>query len=215
MTSYICMRRWLTTGHNFELLTGCDLNDGYHQQCVWHYMDVARPLVAVMAPTCAPFGPLGHRNRVTHPEAWARSYDWAAPHGRFAGHVALRQCVNNRFYFMEQPIGSTLYQEDPWPRVIFRDDALECVMDQCMVGQRNTHGELVRKRTALRANTEYLMKPFRNLQCSGDHHHGSLLGGLASSTQAWTWNFCSRVASGIVDLKRARGRMHAWPRTRP
>ena len=75
-------------------------------------------------------------------------------------------------------------------------------MDQCMVGQRNAHGELVKKATSLRANHELLLQPFRGLQCSGDHDHGSLLGGLAASTQAWTWDFCSRVASGIVKLKR-------------
>ena len=202
LTTYICIRRWLTTGHNFELLTGCDLNSSQQQHCVWSYLDIARPLVAVMAPTCAPFGPLGRANRVINPSAWKLSYDWAAPHGRFCGHVALRQARNERFYLNEQPLGSSLYQEEPWPKVLSRSDALACTFDQCMTGQRASTGLLVKKPTELRSNHPVLLQPFQDLRCSGDHEHTTLLNGRAAATQAWSWDFCSRVASGIVSLKR-------------
>ena len=96
-TSYLSIVRGLTSGHNFELLTGCDLNDTAHQEAVWHYFDVACPLVVVMGPTCAPFGRLGQQNKYLWPEAWQRAYDTAAPHGRFCGHVALRQSKNTRW----------------------------------------------------------------------------------------------------------------------
>eukprot|EP00972_Heterocapsa_arctica_P104512 15401569-Heterocapsa_arctica.AAC.1 len=68
-----------------------------------------------MAPTCSPFGPFGCLNRVLAPQGWQASYDNAAPHGRFCGHGSMRQSINGRYYLNEQPQGSTLYLEQPWP----------------------------------------------------------------------------------------------------
>ena len=69
-TSYLCIRRQMSAGHNFELVTGCDLTDSSTQTRVLSYLEVARPLVIVMGPTCGPFGPLGRWNRVINPQGW-------------------------------------------------------------------------------------------------------------------------------------------------
>ena len=74
------------------------MSDIRTQISVWGYFDVARPLVTVMVPTCSPFGPFGRLNRVMAPDGWRASYDNAAPHGRFCGHLALRQSINHRYY---------------------------------------------------------------------------------------------------------------------
>ena len=50
-TSYLCIRRQMSAGHNFELVTGCDLTDSSTQTRVLSYLEVARPLVIVMGPT--------------------------------------------------------------------------------------------------------------------------------------------------------------------
>ena len=46
-----------------------------------------RPLVAVMAPTCKPFGSWGRFNYTQHYDGWLRGYEQAAPHGRFCGKI--------------------------------------------------------------------------------------------------------------------------------
>jgi hypothetical protein len=199
-TTYLCVRRQLTSGHNFELLTGCDLNDIRTQVIVWGYFDVARPLVTVMAPTCSPFGPFGRLNRVMAPDGWRASYDNAAPHGRFCGHLALRQSINHRYYLNEQPQGSTLYQEPPWPQVRAREDSQAIVFHQCMVGQRARCGRLARKSTELVANHPKLLKHFENLKCNGRHEHADLTSGACTSCRVWTWDMCGRISQGIVDV---------------
>ena len=72
LTTYLCVRRRLQGGHCFELITGCDLTDATTQRKVIGYLDVAKPLVVVMSPICAPFGPLGARNQVLNHDAWSR-----------------------------------------------------------------------------------------------------------------------------------------------
>lgn len=81
LTTYLSHRRKLKTGANFELVTGVDLTDRNAQDMVMQYLHYTKPRVVVMAPICNPFGPLGCRNRVLHPETWEQSYQYASQVG--------------------------------------------------------------------------------------------------------------------------------------
>ena len=76
-------------------------------------LNVAGPLVVVMAPTCKPFGPRAAMIRSLTPDEWLEAYDQSAPHGRFCGHVAKRQIVDGLFFPNEQPRPSDLYYDAP------------------------------------------------------------------------------------------------------
>ena len=91
LASQIAVRRRLDTGPNFDLITQCDLTDPYHQRCTMDYITSNKVLVAVMAPACGPFGPLGVLNEKLYPEAMARAYEAAAPLAHFCGQVAQHQ----------------------------------------------------------------------------------------------------------------------------
>ena len=67
--TYLGVKRHLITGQYFDIRVACDLNAASHQQAVWHYLDVAKPLVVVMAPTCTPFCPRAALNRSINPDA--------------------------------------------------------------------------------------------------------------------------------------------------
>ena len=117
-TSRLCVCRRLNMGRSFDIVTGCDLNSASDQRAVEQYYDIAKPLVQICSPMCRPFGNLGRANRTLHPEAWERSYQQAAPHGRFVGKLALKQINAGRFFLNEQPHPSDLYKEEPWPEVL-------------------------------------------------------------------------------------------------
>lgn len=70
----LSIRRKLKTGPNFDLVTGFDLNKPCDQQTVKNYFQTHKVLVAVMAPTCGPFGPMGRFVRHVAPESWKQSY---------------------------------------------------------------------------------------------------------------------------------------------
>ena len=94
--STIAIRRHLKVGENFDLVTYWDLNDPKDQARVVRYFKKYRPLVAIMGPTCKPFGKLARYNYVHHYDTWKASYEQAAPHGRFCGELALLQDKKSR-----------------------------------------------------------------------------------------------------------------------
>ena len=202
----IAIRRRLKHGENFDLVTNYDLNDPDTQNRVLRYIQKEKPLVAVMSPTCKPFGPLGYFNEVAHYQAWLRSYEAAAPHGRFCGVVAKMQLRAGRHFLNEQPYPSRLYAEAPWPEVRTDDRVVSQVFDQCRTNQRAADGKLAKKPTELVASDEALLRPFRNLRCNGRHIHANTEGGASAALQVWSWDFAGRVVDGIRLLKIKIGR---------
>ena len=77
----LAVRRSLRAGPNFDLIAGVGLNNRRDH-------GKRHVLVVVMAPTCGPFGPMGRFVKYVTLDAWQRSYDLAAPHGKFCGVVA-------------------------------------------------------------------------------------------------------------------------------
>ena len=205
VTSYMCMKRRLRAGHNWELVTGTDLTDPAVQRKVMDYLRLAKPLVIVMAPVCTPYGPLGNWNRTIHREAWESSYRRAAPLAAFCGRVAQHQLQHGLYYVAEQPYPSRLWQEQPWPQVRADDQSYRIVVHQCMLDQR-VNGQLVKKPTELVSNSLHILQQFANLQCDGSHQHLSLLSGRAQPAQKWSYQMCDRIARGIERLVAWLGR---------
>ena len=114
-TSRVCVRRGLSTGGNFDIVTGVDLNDPKQQSRLDEYIDRARPLVAVLQPTCTAFGPQGRQNMSINYDGWERSFLRDSPHCAYCGEVALKQISDDRFYIREQPYPTTMDDLDPWP----------------------------------------------------------------------------------------------------
>ena len=107
----IAMRRGLSAGDNFDLKCNCDLNDSVNQDKVLEYIKSVKPLVAVMAPTCTPYGPMANLVKHVTPASWKRSLDLARPHGRFCGRVAQLMQSLGKYFIAEQPHPSNLWRE--------------------------------------------------------------------------------------------------------
>ncbi len=154
-----------------------------------------------MAPTCKPFGPWSNLNRVRNHAGWLRSYQEAAPHGRFRGRVALIQMKIGRYFINEQPFPSYLYDEPPWPTVVKDPSVVHTVIHQCMTGQVGPNGNLVKKPTGFVANHRLLRSGLFKFICDGSHQHDQLEDGDATrKAQVWTWTLARGVADGISAL---------------
>ena len=206
--STLAIRRRLKVGRNFDLVTNVDLNRPKDQQLTKQYINDNHVLVVIMAPTCGPFGPMGQLNRKLHPSSWQRAYDNAAPHGRFCGEIAQLQLRKGRHFICEQPLGSTLYLEQPWPQVLNQSTVCQQKYDRCMAGLKAQSGPYkgmyIRKSSTMTASNPILISHFVHLQCSGKHAHLQMKGQAEnlSACQVWTWDEANRVVSGISDLKR-------------
>ena len=93
-----------------------------------------------MAPTCGPFGPMGRFVKHVTPDAWQRSYDLAAPHGKFCGVVAQFQFRKGFHFMCEQPSGSDLYYEHHWLAVLYHASVYQQRYDRCMAGFKAQYG---------------------------------------------------------------------------
>ena len=94
----------------------------------------------------------------------------------------------------ENPKGSWLFDEPPWPTVLKRPTTIHVVVDQCTMGLKTRDGLPAKKPTVLYSNSSHLLKPFENMRCKGNHEHGHLVGGRAAAAQVWPWYFASRLA---------------------
>ena len=102
LTTYLCHKRRLKVGANFDIITGVDLTDPRAQRMVVVYVSFTKPFIAIMSPICGPFGPLGGRNRVLHHDSWLRSCEIAVPLAEFCGVIGQIQMQANRHFLMEQ-----------------------------------------------------------------------------------------------------------------
>ena len=206
----LAVRRSLRTGPNFDLITGVGFNNRKDQELTKKYIDRHHVLVVVMAPTCGPFGPMGRFVKYVTPDAWQRSYDFAAPHGKLCGVVAQIQIKKGPHFICEQPVGSDLYYEHPWPTVLNHPNVYQQRYDRCMAGlkaQCGPHkGVSIKKASTMTASSKILLEPFENLQCRSSHAHLQLHGEGQNlfACQVWTWDEANRVAYGIHRLKKAQ-----------
>ena len=120
-----------------------------------------------MAPTCGPFGPMGRFNRCINHDAWQRSYNLAAPHGKFCGVIAQMQLRKGLHFICEQPSGSDLYYEKPWPDVLKHPSVSQQRYDRCMAGLKAQFGPYkgtyIKKASTMTASSEILLEPLLTL----------------------------------------------------
>ena len=108
----------IATGPNFDLVVGIDLTNKDEQIAFWQYRNKRKPKVCVMAPMCRSFGGRARMNKHLHPDTWKHNYDTVdKPLACFAGQVAQEQLQDGLDFVNEQPVGSSMYQETPWPTV--------------------------------------------------------------------------------------------------
>eukprot|EP00971_Amphidinium_carterae_P122557 2426544-Amphidinium_carterae.5 len=176
LTSYLCQRLRLSSGHNFDILTGFNLNLQEHQQQLWRYLETTKPTVVVMAPVCTPFAAWSHLNRQRAPAAWKESYDQAYPHARLCGRVAQHQLDQGLYFVCEQPAVSSLWQEPPWPTVCMRDEIVAVRFPQCALGQHVNQVPSL-KMTVFVTNVPEVIKEFSQVKCPGCPQHADLAGG--------------------------------------
>ena len=178
-TATVCIRKHLRTGANFDLVTQCDLNT--QQEHVIDYFDKHKPLVAVLSPSC--------------PDAIHRSSLYAT----FFGQLALKQNHENRYFILEQPEGSCLYEAYPWTFVCHLPSACFVTIHRCMLSRRGRGGLPQKVQIDFMANHQLLLEGLMPFQCDVSHQHDTAV--KSKCCQPWPWVVANRIAVGIAKLK--------------
>ncbi|CAE7203568.1 RE1 [Symbiodinium sp. CCMP2592] len=177
----ICVRRQLKSGRSFELMTDANAMDPAAQHMLLAYIATAKPLLVLMAPV--------------HQHAAAPSL------ANLTGAIAAEQSKQQRFFLIEQPYPSDLYNTHPWPAVREDSTSRRIVFHQCMTGQL-LNGLPFKRPTELVANSATLLKPFENLGCDGLHVHAPMRGNAAVQPLRWPPAMRSRMAYAVQQLMR-------------
>ena len=154
-----------------------------------------------MAPTCTPYGPMANRIERVNWESWKRSLDYARPHGKFCGPVALLVDKLILFFIVEQPHPSKLWVESEWQEDLKLPTTVSLVIHQCMTGQKNPERGPAQKPTRFIASPRELLEPLTKYVCDGSHEHELLEGGKASHCRLWTWRLATSIVDGIINLR--------------
>ena len=200
-SSYIAIRRGFAAGDNFDIICNCDLNNPKNQELVMNYLVKHKPLVAIMAPTCTPYGPLSNLVRHVAPQAWQRGLNEARPHANFCGRVAQQMQLMKRYFLAEQPHPSRMWDEAEWRPAMQHPNTMKIVIHQCAAGQKTKHGHFAKKPTTFVSNSHLLLRPLTKFVCAGDHIHEPLEGGLASACRVWPWALARAIVDGCALLK--------------
>ena len=126
-TSEVGIRRHLTTGRNFDLVTGFDLCDPKQADFAWTYFFNNE----VMAPVCGPYGQISNLTWYLHAETMHLQEAKVRPLARFCGHVAGLQLEKGLHFIQERPLGSWLYQVQPWPQFLCHAGVVQQMYDRC------------------------------------------------------------------------------------
>ena len=194
-TSTLCTRLFgLTSGKNFEIKCGVDLNTPEDERQLFSYLNKFNPDVVVMAPPCKGFGPWVHLNMIINPLAVCQARADGVPLAKLCARVAEHRLSKGKHFILEQPRTSLMFQMKEWL-------ALEHVLytancDQCRFGLRNATGMLLKKPTRFVATDPMLIAHVANRFCHGNHDHGK----VTSSAENWPMQLCKKLALGIADL---------------
>ena len=200
----------ISTGPNFDLVADIDLTKDDEQIAFWKYRIQRKPNVCVAAPMCRSFGGLSRLNRVKHHSTWQKNHDTVdKPLAHFAGMVAEAQLSDGLDFVNEQPVGSALYEVNPWPEILKHPRVSSINFDQCQLGQKNSNGISVKKPTQLVHSDENLIYYFKGLTCGrfpkrGNGIHAPLTGKEAHAARIWPWDFARRLAWGIVHMMKRK-----------
>ena len=144
-----------------------------------------------MAPMRRSFGGWSRLNNVINQDTWEHNYKTVdKPLAQFAGDAAHAQLRDELDFVNEQPTGSSMYDEKPWPEVVNHPRTSQTIFDQCQFGQKNSNGEPVKNSTALLTSDTDLPYYFEGLtcgrfpkRCNGKHAH--LTGREANVARKW------------------------------
>ena len=196
--SETAFRRGLTSGGNLDLTTGCDLGDPQTQRALMHYLDTNRVFFIIMSPNCRTISKLASVNKALHPDTVKQHQREDRPHLVFCAKVAQYQHSKGLYFAKESPAGNSMEQDIlEWRKVSQLPRVQKCLQDQCMTGQADSHGTLVRKRTEWTSNSDAFIDVMSKLQCDNSHQHANPTGKELNATKQYTWKMCSSIVKGV------------------
>ena len=117
VSKFAIKMRW-PTGKNFDLVTGENLTEPRNRERLLAYINKYKPLVVVAGPPCTAFANLAKINVLKYPETYNESRKVGLALARLMAEVCMTQLQNGRYFLIENPQGSELFQLEFFQRLL-------------------------------------------------------------------------------------------------
>ena len=207
--SKIGIRRKLKTGKVLDLVPGFDPTQVADQKILVEYIYQHQPMVIVAGPPRTVFANLSRINRWKNPDTYAKSRRTGLILARLMAIVAEIQMNGNRYFLIENPAGSELFDLPEFRKIWSTDKIGRIIFPQCSVGLETPEGEPIHKLTELWAIAKELLIPFEGIE--GEFTtHGAMVGTYhgqrrSKLAQVWPPGMCERIVEGITLLLKKIG----------
>ena len=182
----------------FDLTEGWDFFNAGHRKEFWRVLEEEQPDLVVMTPECRGFSQMMNVN-------WERMNAEDVERLRTACMAMLQFCVrvadyqlsHGRRFLLEQPAGASSWDTHAVKWLRSQEGVHLLSFDQCRFGLNPSGRGLSRKRTSFLGNHYGIYDEFFGMDCSGDHEHVQLEGGLTHKARIWPPPLVEAVVRGI------------------
>ena len=120
-------------------------------------------------------------------------------HLSFAVHLCMKQARAGRYFAFEHPAGAASWNTRVMPMLARMQGCRQVEFDFCCFGMKSEDElgvGMVKKRTRVLTNSEFVARGLGKAQCKGDHRHVHLVHGRAAACQVYPAAFCRAVCRG-------------------
>ena len=167
-------RQGLRAGESLTLSTGWDFYLEEHRQAAKCLIQRQKPYVLVIAFPCGPWSLLMNLNaKVNIPELREKAKILVS----FAIELCWLQIKGHRHFVLENPLTSAAWTLACVLDLLDAPGVFSVVIDQCMFGLQDMHGQPHRKATRLATSLQALISLMQDSRCDGSHQHAPVIGG--------------------------------------
>lgn len=187
-----------TTPSSFDLTSGWDFRSFQDRKSFWDTLRNQEPDVVGMSPTCKAFSVLMNSNwdRMTHEEV-ERVRTEGLCMFQFCVQVAECQMSKGKFFYIEQPGEASSWDLNSVAWLRKQKDVFLILFDQCQAGLSLAPGTVSQKSTGFLSNHGGLIAELSKMQCTQDHDHLQLQGGLPSKAQKYPEQLVTAIIRGL------------------
>ena len=185
-----------TSPPNFDLDNGWDFFVAEHRKAFWDCLREQDPVT--MSPECKPFSILMNSNwgRMA-PDDVKRIQTQGLAMWQFCVQVAEYQLSRGKFFWIEQPATASSWATHALDWLLEQNNTMLIQFDQCAAGLQVVPDKLSRKPTSAITNHIGIARELSKFQCSKDHMHQPLQGGLPDKAKVYPLRMVQAVLRGI------------------
>ena len=186
-----------------DALFGWNLSFRDGRSWLWDFLANTPPLLTTLAPPCTVWSQWTHVNYSHRPSELAALRDAALPLVNLTASIALHQIKCDRFFLLENPKGSALWDVPSIGRLLQHPSVMFGTGHMCQYNCRGPGGLLVRKSTQWATSSPLLLAAV-TAHCPGDHPHEHLVGSATKQAAAYTPELADAILLALVELVKQR-----------